>query len=85
MDLRGRRVDLLQRHRAAYLVMSGAGLPYIARSTTDVVYMRTHGPGESPYAGSYSDADLRAVGRVTEWERGKAATGSSISTNDGHG
>jgi uncharacterized protein YecE (DUF72 family) len=29
--------DLLQRRRAAYVVMSGAGLPCIARSTTDAV------------------------------------------------
>ena len=39
--------------------MSSAGLACIARSTTDVVYVRTHGPGESLYAGSYSNADLQ--------------------------
>lgn len=38
--------------------MSGAGLPCIARSTTDIVHVRTHGP-VNLYAGSYSDADLQ--------------------------
>ncbi len=37
---------LLERHRAAYVVMSGAGLACIPRATTDLVYVRMHGPGQ---------------------------------------
>ena len=51
---------LLAAHRAAYCVMSGAGLPCVLRATTDFVYVRMHGPDrEHLYAGSYPDADLR--------------------------
>ena len=60
--------QLLERHRAAYVVMSGAGLPCVLRATADVVYVRMHGPGESLYAGSYSDEDLRWwADRIGEW------------------
>src|SRR5262249_7018864 len=51
---------LLERRNAAYVVMSGAGLRCVPRATTDVVYVRMHGPDtESIYAGSYSDDDLQ--------------------------
>ncbi len=62
---------LLAAHRAAYCVMSGAGLPCLLRATTDFVYVRMHGPDrEHLYAGSYSDADLRWwADRIREWER----------------
>jgi len=51
--------ELLERRRAAYVVMSGAGLPCVLRATTDLVYVRMHGPDtETMYAGSYSTADL---------------------------
>ncbi|MCW2685116.1 MAG: sensor histidine kinase [Mycobacterium sp.] len=61
--------ELLERHRAAYVVMSGAGLPCVLRATTDVVYVRMHGPdSENLYAGSYSDDDLRWwADRIIEW------------------
>jgi uncharacterized protein YecE (DUF72 family) len=62
---------LLERHHAAYVVMSGAGLPCRPHATSDVVYIRMHGPdSESLYAGSYSDQDLRWwADRIAEWDR----------------
>lgn len=62
--------ELLERHHAAYVVMSGARLRCVLRATTDVVYVRMHGPdNESLYGGSYSDDDLRWwADRVTEWD-----------------
>jgi len=61
---------LLERHGAAYCVMSGAGLPCILRATTDFVYLRLHGPDhDALYGGSYSDADLAWwADRIREWE-----------------
>jgi uncharacterized protein YecE (DUF72 family) len=60
---------ILERHRAAYVVMSGAGLPCVPRATCNLVYVRMHGPAQnSMYAGSYSDAELRRWAElVTEW------------------
>jgi uncharacterized protein YecE (DUF72 family) len=60
---------LLERHGAAYCVMSGAGLPCILRVTTDFTYVRTHGPDHHHlYAGSYSDDDLAWwIDRIQEW------------------
>ena len=60
---------LLERHRAAYVVMSGAGLPCVPRATTDVVYIRMHGPTESMYQGSYSTEQLRWwADHIGSWE-----------------
>jgi uncharacterized protein YecE (DUF72 family) len=51
---------LLERHGAAYVITSGAKLPCVLRATSDLVYVRMHGPDQnSLYAGSYSDDDLR--------------------------
>ncbi len=63
--------ELLAKHRAAYCVMSGAGLPCVLRATTDFVYVRMHGPDPGHlYAGSYPDADLRWwADRIGEWGR----------------
>lgn len=63
--------DLLGRHRAAYCVMSGAGLPCVLRSTASFVYLRLHGPSnEWLYAGSYSEDELGWwADRIREWER----------------
>ena len=63
---------LLERHGAAYCVMSGAGLPCVLRATAPFVYLRLHGPdADSLYAGSYSDADLRWwASRIREWRAG---------------
>jgi uncharacterized protein YecE (DUF72 family) len=62
--------DLLERHRTAYVVMSGARLPCVLRATSDIVYVRWHGPSdEHLYAGSYSEDDLRWwADRLREWQ-----------------
>jgi uncharacterized protein YecE (DUF72 family) len=77
---------LLERHGAAYCVMSGAGLPCLLRATAPFVYVRLHGPDrEHLYAGSYPDGDLRWwADRIGEW----AASGRDVYAyfnNDGHG
>ena len=61
---------LLEQHNATYVVMSGAGLPTVLRATSDVVYVRMHGPhSESLYAGSYSDDELRWwADRIADWD-----------------
>lgn len=61
---------LLEHHRAAYVVMSGANLPCHLWATTDFVYLRLHGPDHQHlYAGSYSDQDLAWwADRCREWQ-----------------
>lgn len=61
---------LLERRRAAYVVMSGPGLACVPRATTDLVYVRMHGPDrDAIYAGCYSDDELRSwAGRIVEWD-----------------
>ena len=61
---------LLERHRAAYCVMSGANLPCVLRVTAPVVYVRLHGPDHDHlYGGSYSGDDLSWwADRMREWE-----------------
>lgn len=63
--------NLLERHRAAYCIMSGARLPCILRATAPFVYVRLHGPdAHHLYGGSYADEDLRWwAERIREWER----------------
>ncbi|MEV4688960.1 DUF72 domain-containing protein [Microbacterium sp. LWH3-1.2] len=63
--------SILERHGAAYCVMSGAHLPCILRATARLVYVRLHGPDpEHLYGGSYSDDDLAWwAERIREWER----------------
>ena len=52
--------QMLERHHAAYVIMSGAGLRCVPRVTSDLVYVRMHGPPQdSMYAGSYPDDELR--------------------------
>ncbi|OBB05297.1 sensor histidine kinase [Mycobacteriaceae bacterium 1482268.1] len=66
--------ELLKRHGAAYVVMSGAKLACVPVATSDLVYIRMHGPEPaSLYTGSYSDDELRLwADRVTAWhEEGK--------------
>jgi uncharacterized protein YecE (DUF72 family) len=77
---------LLERHGAAYCVMSGAKLPCVLRATAPFVYVRMHGPDhEHLYAGSYSDEDLRWwAERVGEW-RGSGRDVYVYFNNDGHG
>jgi uncharacterized protein YecE (DUF72 family) len=60
---------ILERHGAAYCVMSGANLPCVLRATAMTVYVRLHGPAQHLYGGSYTDDDLRWwADRVREWE-----------------
>jgi uncharacterized protein YecE (DUF72 family) len=78
--------ELLERHGAAYCVMSGARLPCVLRSTAPFVYVRMHGPSdEHLYAGSYSDDDLAWwAERCREWD----ASGRDVYVyfnNDGEG
>jgi len=60
---------LLEQHRAAYCVMSGAQLPCLLRATAPFVYVRLHGPDPHQlYAGCYSDEQLRWwAERIQEW------------------
>ncbi len=62
---------ILERHGAAWCVVSGAHLPCVLRATASFVYVRLHGPDHGHlYAGSYSDDDLRWwAARIAEWER----------------
>jgi len=64
--------ELLERRRAAYVVMSGARLPCILRATAPLVYVRLHGPSdEHLYGGSYDGAEIRWwADRVREWSDG---------------
>ncbi len=61
---------LLERHGAAYCIMSGANLPCVLRVTAPFVYVRMHGPDHDHlYGGSYSDADLAWwADRIREWQ-----------------
>jgi uncharacterized protein YecE (DUF72 family) len=60
---------LLQAHHAAYVVMSGAGLPCVLRATADFAYVRLHGPDDQHlYAGSYPDEAMAWwADRIAEW------------------
>jgi uncharacterized protein YecE (DUF72 family) len=61
--------QLLERHNAAYCVMSGANLRCVLRATSDIVYVRLHGPSDDHlYGGCYSDAELGWwAQRAREW------------------
>jgi len=63
--------SMLERHGAAYVVMSGAGLACVPRATSNLVYVRMHGPEPaSLYTGSYSDRDLHEwADRVMAWQQ----------------
>ncbi|HIW29554.1 MAG TPA: DUF72 domain-containing protein [Candidatus Luteococcus avicola] len=78
--------SLLERHRAVYVVTSGAGLPCVLRATHPLVYVRFHGPDERwLYGGSYSDDSMGWWSdRFREW----TAQGHSVHAyfnNDGGG
>ena len=62
--------QLLERHRAAYVVISGPGMACNPCATTDLVYVRMHGPDTAAlYAGSYTGDELRWwADRVREWQ-----------------
>ncbi|HEY3339791.1 MAG TPA: DUF72 domain-containing protein [Propionicimonas sp.] len=77
---------LLERRGAAYVVMSGAGLPCILRATTGFVYVRFHGPdAQHLYGGSYDDASMRWwAERIGEW-RGQGLDVYGYFNNDADG
>ena len=77
---------LLERHGAAYCVMSGAALPCVLRATAPFVYVRMHGPDPAHlYAGSYRGEDLRWwADRVREWQLAGRDVYVYFNT-DGHG
>lgn len=76
----------LERHGAAYCVLSGANLPCVLRATAEFVYVRLHGPDrEHLYGGSYPDADLRWwADRIGEW-RSQGRDVYAYFNNDGYG
>ena len=78
--------DLLSRHHATYVVMSGAGLPCVLRATSTTVYVRLHGPDHDHlYAGSYGEADLYWwADRIREWHRQHLGVFAYFN-NDGYG
>jgi uncharacterized protein YecE (DUF72 family) len=79
--------DLLERHGAAYCVMSGAHLPCVLRATAPFVYVRLHGPDpDYLYGGSYPDDDLRWwAERIREWHDGQGRDVWAYFNNDGDG
>jgi uncharacterized protein YecE (DUF72 family) len=78
--------DLLSRHRATYVVMSGAGLPCVLRAISTTVYVRLHGPDHDHlYAGWYGEADLCWwADRIREWCRQHLGVFAYFN-NDGYG
>lgn len=63
--------ESLARHGAAYVIMSAARLRCVPRATSELVYIRMHGPDrDSMYAGSYPDDELRRwADRILTWDR----------------
>jgi uncharacterized protein YecE (DUF72 family) len=60
---------LLERHRAAFCIFDLAGFQSDTVVTTDLVYVRLHGP-QGRYGGSYSRAALRTwARRIERWSR----------------
>ncbi|BBX92435.1 DUF72 domain-containing protein [Mycolicibacterium boenickei] len=62
--------ELLRHHGAAYVVMSGPGLTCRPVATSELVYLRMHGPGEDAiYAGCYSDDELSEwAQQIRQWD-----------------
>jgi uncharacterized protein YecE (DUF72 family) len=78
--------QILEKHGAAYCVMSGAQLPCVLRATGPFVYVRFHGPDlDWLYAGSYSDENLQWWSeRMGEWmDQGRDVY--AYFNNDPHG
>ncbi|MFT4109898.1 DUF72 domain-containing protein [Propionicimonas sp.] len=78
---------LLERHGAAYVVMSGAGLPCILRATAGFVYARLHGPDQHHlYGGSYDEPSMAWwAERTREWlAQGRDVYAYFNNDGDGH-
>jgi uncharacterized protein YecE (DUF72 family) len=78
--------EILERHGAAYCVMSGARLPRVLRATAPFVYLRLHGPDpDHLYAGSYARDSLAWwADRIREWT-GQGREVYAYFNNDGAG
>ncbi len=64
--------DLLARNRVGYCIFDLAGFQSPIEVTTDLVYVRLHGPG-GKYQGSYSDQALTEwANRIRKWKRDRA-------------
>jgi uncharacterized protein YecE (DUF72 family) len=62
-------LELLRKHRAAYCPFHLAGYQSPVEITTDITYIRLHGPG-GKYQGSYDEKTLKEwAGRITGWRR----------------
>lgn len=57
---------LLERYNAAFCIYEIAGFQSPLLTTSDVVYVRLHGPGEKKYQGSYEKKTLRGWARQIE-------------------
>ncbi len=79
-------LEILERHRVAYCVMSGARLPCLLRATAPFVYLRLHGPDpDHLYAGSYPCESLGWwAERIREWT-GQGREVYAYFNNDGAG
>jgi len=71
---------LLERHRAAYCVMSGANLPCVLRATAPFVYVRLHGPTTTISTAARTPTRTCAGGPSGS-ASGTAAAGTSTSTS----
>ena len=61
--------DLLRQYRAAFCIYELAGFQTPLLTTSDVVYVRLHGPTANKYQGSYDDRRLRGwAERARRWE-----------------
>lgn len=62
--------DLLARHDAAFCIYEFAGYNAPKEITTDWVYIRLHGPHETPYEGHYDAQTLAGwAGAISSWLR----------------
>lgn len=57
---------LLERYNAAFCIYEIAGFQSPMLTTSDIVYVRLHGPGEKKYQGSYEKKTLRGWARQIE-------------------
>src|SRR5690606_7185799 len=62
--------EVLCRHNAAFCIYDFAGRRSPEVVTTDLVYLRLHGPSERAYQGAYSPQRLRALAdKIDRWRR----------------
>jgi uncharacterized protein YecE (DUF72 family) len=60
--------EVLEKHRTAFCIYDIAGRRSPEVVTTDLVYLRLHGPSERAYEGAYSPQRLRALAdKIRKW------------------